>query len=141
MDLSSQTTFLSVAALGLAVCAGIYVLWGPDNWFRKRGHKFFKIMLQTSFKKIICVMYALTLAGRCPGLANLGNTCFLNAILQVLYSCSNISIVDPIFNRFHLLLQGFSQPPCSEAVAEGYSSTAQWPTGAGTVCYTFWYTL
>ena len=35
--LTSQTTFLSVAALGLAVCAGIYVLWGPD-WFRKRGH-------------------------------------------------------------------------------------------------------
>ena len=37
MDLTSQTTFLSVAALGLAVCAGIYILWGPDNWFRKRG--------------------------------------------------------------------------------------------------------
>ena len=33
-----QTTLMTVAALGVAVCAGIYVLWGPDNWFRKKGN-------------------------------------------------------------------------------------------------------
>ena len=33
-----HTTLLSVAALGVAVCAGIYVLWGPDQWFKKRGN-------------------------------------------------------------------------------------------------------
>ena len=35
---------------------------------------------------------------------------------------------------------GFGQPPCSEAVAEGNASSAQWSIGAGTVCYTLWYT-
>ena len=57
MDLTSQTTFLSVAALGLAVCAGIYVLWGPDNWFRKRGHISELILMHDSCTYFI-MMYA-----------------------------------------------------------------------------------
>lgn len=33
----SQTAIISAACIGTAVIAGAYVLWGPDNLFRKRG--------------------------------------------------------------------------------------------------------
>ncbi len=33
----SNNVIVSAACIGAAVCAGVYVIWGPDHFFRKRG--------------------------------------------------------------------------------------------------------
>ncbi|XP_077995974.1 ubiquitin carboxyl-terminal hydrolase 30-like [Glandiceps talaboti] len=64
MILSFSTKDLGLlGGLAAAILTGVYVLWGPES--------------KSSKKK----------TGKCPGLINHGNTCFLNAVLQSFASC------------------------------------------------------